>query len=359
MDFGLSEDQQLFVDALRGWLGEHAPLARVREIMESDAGHDPDLVSGLAGQGVAGIVIPDDFGGAGLGLLDATIAAIEFGRAVTPFSFHSSWVAAPLAISLSKAEAQKQNWLPRIASGSAVVAFATDAPKVVAGKLSGRVLFVPDAAVADAFVVVTGAGDDREAWLLERGDPGLAIDVLATVDDTRRVGELIFEGIAMNESRRLVGLDARSVDRVLDAARIVLAADAFGAAERALEEAVAYAMTRKQFRRIVASFQGVKHICAAAYAEIEPLRAFLWYAAFSWDERNGDAARMAALVKAHASDAATSAVTTAVQVFGGMGFTWECDAHLWFKRVGYDRQMFGGPAGLRASVCSRSISSAT
>jgi len=348
MDFGLSDDQSLFLQALRGWLDEQVPLSRVRGVMESREGHDPKLLAGLGEQGVCGILVPEAEGGTGLGLLDAAIAAVELGRAATPVSFHSACVAAPLAISLSSNSEAKMRWLPQASTGSALLSFAASAPAVVGGKLSGRALFVPDVAHADAFVVIVGEGAKREALIVERSTPGLETDVLATIDDTRRVGELVFDNVTITPAMRLSGIDAAGIARVIDAGRVVLAADAFGSAERALEEAVRYALTRKQFNRVVASFQSVKHICAEAYAELEPIRAFLWYAAFAWDEKNDDASRMAALVKAHASEAATAAVTTAVQVFGGMGFTWECDAHIWFKRVGYDRQMLDGPSALRA-----------
>ena len=352
MDFGLSDDQMLFADALRGWLGEHVPVARVREVMESTAGHDRELVGGIAAQGATGILVPESQGGLGLGLLDAAVAAYELGRAAAPFSFHSVCVAAPLAISLSSDANAKQRWLGSVAEGKELLSFVDDAPAVKNGKLSGSALFVPDAMVADAFVVLAGGDDARELLLLPRGTPGLRATELATVDDTRRVGELSFDDVEIGAAQRIAGMDAAKIARVLDAARIALAADAFGASERVLEEAVAYAQTRKQFNRVIASYQAVKHMCAEAYAEIEPVRAFLWYAAFAWDEGYPDASRAAALLKAHATEAGTSAVTTAVQVFGGMGFTWECDAHIWFKRVGYDRQMFGGPVELRAAGAS-------
>ena len=352
MDFGLSDDQQLFADALRGWLDEHVPIARVRAVMESTSGHDRELVNGLAAQGATGILVPETEGGLGLGLLDAAVAAYELGRAAAPFSFHSACVAAPLAIALSSDAAAKKRWLGAVADGKELLAFASSAPAVRGGKLKGEALFVPDATVADAFVVLAGEGAARELLVLPRGTPGLRASALATVDDTRRVGELSFDDVEIGAAQRLAGIDGKKIDRVLDAARVALAADAFGASERVLEEAVRYAQTRKQFGRVISSYQAVKHMCAEAYAEIEPVRAFLWYAAFAWDESYDDAPRAAALLKAHATEAGTAAVTTAVQVFGGMGFTWECDAHLWFKRVGYDRQMFGGPTELRAAGAS-------
>jgi alkylation response protein AidB-like acyl-CoA dehydrogenase len=142
--------------------------------------------------------------------------------------------------------------------------------------------------------------------------------------------------------------DAGTIARILDAGRIALAADALGAAECSLERSVAYALERKQFERVIGSFQAVKHMCAETAADIEPLRSLLWYAAFAWDGRRDDAAVTATLLKAHAGEVAVRSTTTTLQVFGGMGFTWECDAHLWFKRAGYDRQMLGGPADMRA-----------
>jgi alkylation response protein AidB-like acyl-CoA dehydrogenase len=153
---------------------------------------------------------------------------------------------------------------------------------------------------------------------------------------------------ALAESDDLAGL----VARVSDAARVVLAADSFGACERALEEAIEYAGVREQFGRVVASFQAVKHMCAETFAELEPLRSLGWYAAFAWDEQRDDAARTVALLKAHSAEVSTRSVMTTTQVYGGMGFTWECNQQLWFKRVGYNRQALGGPVAERARALS-------
>ena len=348
MDFGLSDEQRLFQDALRGYLAERAPIASVRAIMESTGGHDPALVRGLAEQGATGILIGHDHGGSALGLLDAAITAEELGRAATPFSFHSAAVMAPLALALAGSDAQRQRWLPEIASGAVVLAYVLDAPAVEGGTLDGSVVFVPDAHAADAFVVAAGNGAATELLLVPRDTPGLRVETLETVDATRRVGELVFDGVRVTDGMRMsAASSAVTAARVLDAGRIVLGADALGASERALELAVAYALTRRQFGRTIGSFQAVKHMCAETVAEIEPVRSLLWYAAFAWDEQRPDAPLMAALLKSHATEVATRALTTCVQVFGGMGFTYECDMHIWFKRAGYDRQMLGGPSELR------------
>lgn len=348
MDFGLSDDQNLFQQSLRGFLSDRVPTARVRTIMEGASGHDPALLGQLGEQGVCGILVPAEHGGTGLGLLDAALAAEELGRAAVPFSFHTAAVLAPLLLAASTDTAKKAEWLPRIAEGKALVSVVLGAEALHGNMLRGSVRFVPDAGRADAFVVQSGSADAPEFLLLPRDTPGLRVEALATIDDTRRVGEVWFDDVAVADGLRLHVPDAAAVlDRAVDAARVVLAADALGASERSLEEAVRYAMTREQFGRVIGSFQAVKHMCAEVYADVEPVRSLMWYAAFAWDDGREDAAGMVALLKSHATEVATVATTTCVQVFGGMGFTWECDMQLWFKRAGYDRQMFGSPTMLR------------
>ena len=358
MDFGLSEEQELLQQSMRGYLSERIPLSKVRTIAESEAGFDRGVLQGLAEQGVPGVVIPEDYGGSGLGLLDAALISEELGRAVTPYSFHADAVMAPLALLAVGTEAQKQAWLPRIAAGDARVgvAFVDETP--ADGRLQADAGFVAAGPDANAYVVF--CGDGAEAYLVPANLPGLRATRVKQVDLSRRLLMLEFDSIELDASTRLRG-DAGNAglpgarDRVRDAGRIVLAADALGAAERGFEAAVEYAQTRKQFGRVIASFQAVKHLCAETVADLEPLRSLLWYAAFAWDERREDAAAVSALLKAHAGEVTTKAVTTCTQVFGGMGFTWECDMHWWFKRVGYDRQVLGGVVAMRAEAASRRL----
>lgn len=355
MDFGLSDDQTLFQQSLRGFLAERVPSERVRSIMESQSGHDASLVAQLGEQGVTGVLVPEEFGGTGLGLLDAVLAAEELGVAATPFSFHSAAVLAPLLLAASRGEARKGEWLPRIAEGKALVSVVLGAPSPKGGKLRGSVLFVPDAGSADAFVVQCGSAAEPEFHLIPRAAAGLKVEPMATVDDTRRVGEVVFEDVVVDAATRFEIPDGAAVlERSLDAARIALAADSLGASERSLREAVKYALTREQFGRVIGSFQAVKHMCAEVFAEVEPVRSLLWYAAFAWDEKREDAPVMAALLKSHATEVATEATTTCVQVYGGMGFTWECDMQLWFKRAGYNRQMLGTPTAMRERAAALS-----
>lgn len=348
MDFGLSQDQSLFQQSLRGYLAERVPMERVRSVMESASGHDAPLLGQLAEQGVTGILVPAEQGGSALGLLDAAIAAEELGRAATPFSFHSAAVMAPLLLGAARATALRDQWLARIAEGKGLLSVVLGLPALAGGKLRGVQRFAPDGAVADAYLVAAGSGAATELFVVPRDAAGIKVTALSTIDDTRRVAEVEFEDVAVDASMKLEVAEAEAaVDRAVDAGRVVLAADALGAAERSLEMAIQYALTREQFGRLIGSFQAVKHMCAEVFAEVEPVRSLLWYAAFAWDEKREDAAAMAALVKSHGSEVATEATTTCVQVYGGMGFTYECDMQIWFKRTGYDRQMLGGPTLLR------------
>ena len=195
---------------------------------------------------------------------------------------------------------------------------------------------MPDAAWSDAFLLESGGS----LHLLEATTAGIDIEPLQTVDDTRRVAEVTFSGVDLNAAESLGG-SAECSRRAVHAARIALAADALGAAQKGLHIAVDYAKERKQFERIIGSFQAVKHICAEVLAEVEPVQSLLWHAADAWDEGADEIDHFAPLLKAHATDVASHAVTMTTQVFGGIGFTHECDMHIFYKRVGLDRQMLG------------------
>jgi len=358
MDFGLSDDQQLFQQALRGWLAENVSIESVRTLIHSDKPRDSTIVTGLAKQGVCGMLIPERYGGSGLGLLDATVAAEELGRALVPYSLHSAATMAPLALSLAGSASQRDAWLARAAAGEALLTYVNAAPAIEDGKLCGRVRMAADADRADALVVACKTEHGARLVLLPGDAPGLSTETLLTIDATRRVSTVTFDEVVIDETMGLSDCDHGSAERIVDAGRIVLAADALGACERALELAVEYAQTRRQFGRVIGSFQAVKHMCAEAVAEIEPLRSLAWYAAFAWDQGYDDAARAARLLKAHAAEVATRVLSTCVQVYGGMGFTYECDMQLWFKRVGYDRQVLGGPAAMRAEAARLRLSHA-
>ena len=346
MDFGLTQPQELLRDTIARFLAQDVGIERVRSVMDSDSGRDEAIHGQLGDQGIAGLLIDMDRGGAELGLQEAGIAAQEIGRAGAPVNFHSAYVLAPLLLAGADAGERRNELLEGIAEGGTLVAPILDAP-VDDGRIEGAALYVPDAAWADAFLLESGGS----LYVLDATISGIDITPLDTVDDTRRVAEVTFSGIDLGAAENLGG-SAESTRRAVQATQIALAADALGAAQKGLHIAVDYARERRQFERIIGSFQAVKHICAEVLAEVEPVQSLLWHAADAWDQESDEIEHLAPLLKAHATEVATNAVTMTTQVFGGIGFTHECDMHIFYKRVGYDRQMMGNPTALREQAAA-------
>jgi len=357
MDFALTDDQKMMQDTIGRTLDRVCPLERVRKAAADHEPYAADVWQALAEVGVAGLIVPEEHGGVGQTLLDAALAAEMLGRSVAPAPFVASCVMAPLALMGSGSPAQQAEWLPRLAAGevvagvavSDIAAGARDGAGVAAvqGRLSGKALFVLDAGAADLFIVA----DTLKSLHLVRGDAkGLSRTDLNTIDATRRVGELAFDDV---EAEPLAARDsAATIGRMIDAGRVVLAADILGAGGRMIEKAVAYAEERKQFGRVIGSFQAVKHLCAEMIAELEPCRSLIWYAAYAFDAAPDEASLMAAHAKAHTSETGTFVARTATEVHGGMGFTDLLGLHYWFKRIGFDRQMLGGPERVRGDAAA-------
>lgn len=349
MEFGLSSDQTLLRETFEVYLREQSPLARVRAFADGNQGRAADLCAGLGEIGLNGLLIPESHGGLGMGPLEACLAAEALGYRVTPVPFTANAGLVPTALLLAGSPAQQADWLPRIAAGRTVVgaalaeqsgARAGAAVTAYNGRLDGRALHVLDFE-ADAYLVA-----DRAAalYLVAADAPGLTRRRLETVDRTRPLGELLFAGV---QAERLPAGDATACARVLDVGRALLAADSLGAAQNMLDQAVAYAGQRVQFGRVIASFQAVKHLCAVMAAELEPTRAFVWYAGHALATDPSEAARVVCHLKAHLSEVATSVAKSATEVHGGMGFTDLVGLHYWFKRIGLNRQLLGSPDYLR------------
>lgn len=349
MDFGLSEEQQLLADTLGRYLEEALSPARVREIAASDEGVDGDAWRSIAELGVAGILIPEDHGGSGLALLDAVVAAEVLGYHCAPVPFLSACMAA-VALDRGGSAELKQIWLPRIARGDAALGVAVGhriSRREEAGvraeneKISGKSLFAIDATVAAGFLVAT---DDGRLALVTRDAPGLSVEPLTTIDPTQRFAELRLEDVTVDG---WLDGDGDLIDSMIDAGRVILAADILGASQRALDLAVSYAAERKQFDRVIGSFQAVKHMCAEMAAELEPARSLLWYAGHAFDSAPDESPLVASHAKAHLSEIGRFVVRTATEVHGGIGFTEECDVQLFFKRVGVARSLLGSPEQVR------------
>jgi len=346
MEFGLSQEQKLLQETLRTFAAKACPAPRLRQLFEAGAGGDAELWRGLAEVGVTGLALPEEYGGAGLEILDLALAAEALGCAALPGPFLGHALAG-LALARGGSPDQRESWLPRLASGESVGTVALGEAdggfdpgswksRVSGGRLTGEKAWVECAHRADLLVVGTARG---ELALVERGASGVQIERVDGVDRTRPLATVRFAGAPCE----LLADAAAAAGRVRDAGLVLLAADAFGAAERLLELSLAHARAREQFGQPIANFQAVKHQLADLAVEIEPMRALVWYAAHAQDHVPDDAERSAALAKAHVTDRALEAARTAVQLHGGIGFTWECNVQIWLKRLMFDRAWLGNP----------------
>tara|TARA_R110000824_G_scaffold390760_2_gene587390 strand:+ start:56802 stop:57893 length:1092 start_codon:yes stop_codon:yes gene_type:complete len=352
MEFGLSEDQRLMQDSVRRTLEKVSSLERVRAVADARDARPDDIWHALVDLGVPGLLIDEEFGGMGLKLLDAALITEALGRFVTPVPFIASAVMAPLAIAALGTATQKEAWLPKLASGEAIAGVAVSEQAsgaregagvaASAGKLNGKSLFVLDFAAANVFVVADNAGG---LHLVPADAKGVTKIDLTSIDLTRSLGELRFDNVA---AEPLDQGDAKAtLQRMLDAGRIMLAADVLGAGWMMIDKAVDYAKERKQFGRVIGSFQAVKHLCAEMASEIEPGRSLVWYAAHAFDEMPDEASLMAIHAKSYMGDIGRFVARTATEVHGGMGFTDLLGLHYWFKRIGLDRQLLGSPERVR------------
>ena len=344
MNFDTSEEQELLQETLAQLIENECPATRVREVFDGDTGHDPALWKSLMEMGMGGLAVPEEYGGAGLELIDLALATetMAYGGAPGPFFAHSL---ASLALVLGGSEAQKKKWLPRLAAGEALgtVAFAEGGGvwqpeewQLAAGdKLSGSKHYVHSAEIADLFVVGTAGGG---LSLVESGDH-VKVQLFDGVDRARRVATVEFAGSA---AEAMPGSDVGA--RTRDAGCVLLAADAFGTASRLVDMAVEYAKTREQFGVTIGHFQALKHQLANMAVDIEPSRGLFWYAAHAFDRIPEDAARYAALAKSHIPERGMQIARDVVEAHGGIGITWECDVQIWFKRMMLDRAWLGTPA---------------
>jgi alkylation response protein AidB-like acyl-CoA dehydrogenase len=352
MEFGLSEEQRLLEDSLRGFLAGCLPMERRRAIAGAGGGFDPDLWRGLASQGLPGLMVPERHGGSGLQVLDAAVAAITLGYHAVPGGFAGSLVMAPMALRASGTEAQQAEWLGRIASGDVRIAvgFAGGAGQTGAAgatldgdRLSGTVSRILDGGGATHALVYL---PDGRATLAALNQVGVTARLVKSLDQTRPLMDVTFDGAAVTVLGAANDPQAART-RVLDAGRVMLAADTLGASQAMLDQAVAYAKERVQFGRVIASFQGVKHTLADLATMLEPCHSLVWFAAHAQDSLPDDARVAALQAKAHLDEVGREVARLATEVHGGMGFTDLLGLHYWWKRIDSNRQLLGTPEALR------------
>jgi alkylation response protein AidB-like acyl-CoA dehydrogenase len=349
LDFALTQDQRLMQESLVRTLEQASSLQRVRQFAGDLMDKGGDVWRALVEFGLAGIVVPEEHGGLGLSLLDAALASEALGAAIAPVPFMGV-VLGPIALLRGGSPEQQALWLPKLASGEVMAAAAISEPIAGArdgagvaakdGKLTGKTLFVPGGMAAGLLIVADTSGG---LHLVEGAAAGLTRTLMPGIDQTRRLAELDFDGVA---AEPLAG-GPQLLTGLRDAGWVLVAADSLGAAQVMVDKAVAYAKERRQFDRVIGSFQAVKHLCAEMAAELEPCRALVWYAAYAFDAAPAEASLMAAHAKALTSEVGRFVARTATEVHGGMGITDLLGLHFWFKRLGLNRQLLGGPERVR------------
>ncbi len=364
MKFSFTDEQQEFRSVLRRFLEDKSPTTEVRRLMETEEGCDPEVWQQLSKElGLTAIHIPESYGGQGFGIGELAIAVEEMGRALLCAPYFASTVMAATAILKSGSEDQKQHLLPDIAAGETIATLAIAEESGVwspggvamtakqAGggyRINGVKSFVLDGHTADLAVVVArregSSGDDGLSFFtVACGAAGFERTSLESMDPTRKLARLSFEDVEAS----LLGEEggaAGPLGETLDVAAICLANEMVGGAERLRESAVEYANMRVQFGRAIGSFQSLKHKLADMLLEVELAKSAAYYAAAAADENNDDVSAIASLAKAAAADAYMQTAVHTVQIHGGIGFTWDNDTHLWFKRAKSSEVFLGGAA---------------
>ena len=353
MDFGFSEEQEMLRDAAKRFLTDNCSTKYVRQMMADATAHDLAFWNKLVGQGWPGLLIPEQYGGTNGTFLDLTVIVEEMGKAIIPGPFFAAAVLGAPTFIEGASDALKKEFLPKMAEGKfiATVAIAEGAGRFDAGgvelkaskkgsgyTLTGEKFFVPDAHVADAIVVAArtggGSGEDGITLLcVPAKEKGVTVTQLKTVDMTRRMCHVKFDNV---QADVVIGKENggwATLRRVLDIATAALSAEMVGTAQKALDIAVDYAKTRVQFGKPIGSFQAVKHKCVDMMVAVENARSLTYYACWTVDERVAEAAAAVPMAKAYASDMAKNVTSEAIQVHGGIGFTWEHDMHLYHRRA--------------------------
>jgi len=374
MNLGVSAEQRELRDSVRRFLAERAPLPRVRELMDTADAMDTGVWRQAADQlGLQGIAIGEEYGGAGFSFAEQAIVLEELGAALYTGPYLASAVLAATALGASEDEGARRDLLPGIASGERVATLAfteddgswgPDAVRLAAVKnghgwrLDGHKSFVLDGHGADLIlaVAVTDAGSSGPAALslfaVDGAAAGLGRRILPTLDQTRRLARCEFGDVPA----RLIGSPGAGravLEHTLDVAAIALAAEQLGGAQRALDMAVGYAKVRQQFGRAIGSFQAIKHRCADLLLEVESLRSAVGYAAAAVAEGSGEVPVLASLVKAYASEVYSRVAAENIQIHGGIGFTWEHDAHLYLKRAKASELFLGDGSYHRERLATR------
>ncbi len=368
MNFAFSEEQDELRRSVKRFLEDKSPETEVRRLMETTEGYDRAVWSQMADQlGLQSLTIPEEFGGAGFSYVELIVVLEEMGAALLCAPFFSTVALGANAVLTSGDQSAKEYLLPGIASGEtiATLAFTEDTgqwgtegvtlsatPVDTGWKLNGHKSFVLDGHVAD-LVLVVGRTDAGISLFGVKGDAdGLTRTPLATMDQTRKQARLEFA----DTPAWLIGTDGGAeagLSKTLDLAAVALAAEQVGGAQRCLDSSVEYAKTRIQFGRPIGSFQAIKHKCADMLLEVESAKSAAYYAGWAAAEDSDELPVVASLAKSYCSEAYFHATAETIQIHGGIGFTWEHPAHLYFKRAKSSELLLGDPSYHRELLAQR------
>ncbi|MBI4516564.1 MAG: acyl-CoA/acyl-ACP dehydrogenase [Deltaproteobacteria bacterium] len=354
MDFGFSAEQDMLRQSARQFLEGECAMTYVRKMMDEERGYSEEPWQKMAGLGWQGLIIPEEFGGSGLTMVDLIVVLEEMGRVVMPGPFYATVMLGAIPLLLGGSKAQQRKYLPGIADGSlkATLAQVEESGRWDAGgivlpatktdngyTLNGTKLFVHDAHNADLLVVparTAGKGEKGiTLFLVDAKAPGVSISVLKTMDQTRKLCEVTFNNAGVGKDAVLgrVGAGWPLLDRISDRAKVALCAEMCGGAQRVLELSVDYAKVREQFGKPIGSFQAIQHKCANMMVQVESSKSATYYAAWAVANDVPEAHLAACMAKAYCSDAYRLVSGEGIQIHGGIGFTWEHDMHLYFKRA--------------------------
>jgi alkylation response protein AidB-like acyl-CoA dehydrogenase len=363
MDFGFSDDQEMLRNSARDFLAKECPMTYVRQMMDDERGFRDDVWRKMAELGWMGLIVPEEYGGAGLTYVDMVVVLEEMGRVVLPGPFFTTVMMGGVALLEAGSAAQRERWLPKLATGDLRVSVAQLEPTARwdadgiqlaarqadgAWTLAGTKLFVPDAHTADLLVVAgrtagSSGADGVTLFLVDARAPGVTTTLLKTMDQTRKLCEVVLEDVRVGADQVLgaPGQGWKLLDRIVDRGKVGLCAEMCGGAQRVLDMSVEYAKVREQFGRPIGSFQAIQHKCANMLVEVESSKSATYYAAWAVANDVAEAPLAAAMAKAYVSDAYRHTAGEGIQIHGGIGFTWEHDMHLYFKRAKSSEVTFG------------------
>lgn len=373
MEFGFDDEQTALAASVRDVIESAYGIPYVRRMLDDARGFSAEFWSTAARLGWLGLLVDERFGGTGRGALEMVAVQQELGRGVVPGPFLASAVLATVALQRFGSAQQQERWLPAMAAGGTIATVATQTrSSAVAGTivatpasasrfyLTGEERFVLDAGVADLLILPARTERGTTLVLVEASAPGIALRPIDTIDRTRRSATVVLDRVEVADDQVLgeIGGGERCLDAILDFGRVALCGEMVGGAERVLETCTAYARVREQFGRPIGTFQAIQHKCADMLLQVESARAMTLAAATSLAHGDDDAASDASIAKACCGDAYRQVATEGVQIHGALGFSWELDVHLFYKRARSSETLLGDARFHRRRIADRFLGEA-